>query len=91
MFLLDKILLFPARGLLSVAQHLHEAVQQESANQAETIRGELAELYLMLETGRLPEAEFDRREKELLDSLEAVEARGETECEGDGIDDDQDH
>lgn len=77
MFLVDDILLLPARGLLAVFREVHNAAQQEYANEAEAIRTELSELYMMLETGRLTEAEFDQREKELLDRLEEVEARGE--------------
>ncbi len=74
MFLVDDILLWPGRALLAVFREVHNAAQQEYANQAEAIRTELSELYMMLETGRISEEDFDHQEKELLDVLDALEA-----------------
>ncbi len=85
MFLLDDILLFPVKGVASLGQKILDAAQQEFANEAEAVRTQLSELYLMLETGKITEAEFDAQEKELLDRLDAIEARGsEAEEEDDG-------
>jgi hypothetical protein len=74
MFLLDDILLFPARGIQFVARAVHKAAEQESTDEAAAIRAELSELYMMLETGRITEEEFDAREKPLLDRFDAIEA-----------------
>ena len=79
MFLLDDLLLAPARGLMSVFRSLHEAVQDELANEAANIRNQLSEMYVLLETGRMTEAEFDRQEQELLERLERIDARGDAE------------
>lgn len=76
MLIVDDVLLFPVRGILWVFRGLHKAAQQELATEAETITNELSELYMMLETGRITEAEFETREKELLDRLEEIEERG---------------
>ncbi len=74
MFLIDDILLLPARGLLGVFREIHNAVEQEGAHRAETIRSQLSELYLMLESGRINDAEFDQQERELLDALDVAES-----------------
>lgn len=79
MFLIDNILLAPASGLLMIFRELHEAAQQEYANEAENIRTQLSELYQLLETSQLSEQEFDERETTLLDRLDVLEARNEVE------------
>ena len=72
MFLLDDILLSPLHGVLWVAREVDKAAQEELANESGTIKADLSELYLMLETGRITEEEFDAREKVLLDRLDAI-------------------
>ena len=88
MFLIDDILLMPARGLLAVFQELHNAAEQEFANEGEAIRTELNQLYMMLETGQITEEEFDRQEKELLDRLDEFETRGGASAEEEEADED---
>jgi hypothetical protein len=73
MLVIDDILLFPFRGLMFVFRGIQNAAQEEVAGDAEAIRTELRELYMMLETGKMAEEEFDAREKELLDRLEEME------------------
>lgn len=61
--------LAPARGALWIA----EQVQQEAERQMDVpsrVRTELAQLEVALERGELSEEEYERREDELLDSLE---------------------
>ena len=50
-------------------------MQQEQAAEPERITAELSELYMMLDTGRLSEADFNAREKELLDRLDLIQER----------------
>ena len=76
MLLVDDILTLPGRGLLAVFREIHNAVQQESANQAQAIRDELRDLYLALEAQKITEADFAARESELLDRLDALEDSG---------------
>ena len=73
MFIIDDILLSPVYGVVWLGRKLHHAAQEELASEKETITSELSELYMMLETGRITEAEFDAREKEFLDRLEEIE------------------
>jgi len=75
MLIVDDILLFPVRSILWVFKEIHNAAQEEQANEAEAITAELSELYMMLETGKITENEFDAREKTLLDRLDVVQAR----------------
>ena len=75
MLLVDDLLLAPIHGLLWIFGKIHDAAQEEIAGEADAITEELRELYMMLETGRITEAEFDAQERTLLDRLEAVQDR----------------
>lgn len=81
MILLDKLLLSPVHGVVWAARQIHHALEQERAAEPARITAELSELYMLLETGRITAAEFDAREKVLLDQLEQLE-----EAEGTGRD-----
>ena len=70
MFLVDDILLAPAHGILWIFEKVRQAAEEEMAGEADVIKAELRDLYMMLETGRMPEQEYDAREKLLLDRLE---------------------
>jgi hypothetical protein len=74
--LLDDILLFPITGILWTFREIHRAAVQEMDSEAEDITVQLSELYMMLETGKITEEEFDAREKELLDRLDQIQERG---------------
>jgi hypothetical protein len=71
-FLIDDILMAPARGLFWVFKEIHRAAEEDKANEAESITTKLSELYMMLETGQMTEVEFDAEEKRLLDRLDAI-------------------
>ncbi len=75
MFLIDDILLAPARGVLWIFEEVHKAAQEEMANESESITAQLRNLYLQLETEAITEQEFDTGEKLLLDRLDAIEER----------------
>jgi hypothetical protein len=88
MLIVDDILLFPVRSILWVFQEIHNAAQEEQANEAEAITAELSELYMMLETGKITETEFDTREKTLLDRLDGIKER-ETDLEDEDQEDEE--
>ena len=95
MFLVDDLLLAPVHGLLWVFGKIHEAAQKEIAGEADAITAELSQAYMMLETGRLSEAEFETRERILLDRLEAIRTNtavsdGEDVGEEEDVDDEDD-
>ena len=84
MFLVDDILMSPARGLFWVFKEIYHAAEEEQANEAESITAKLSEIYMMLETKQMTEAEFDAAEKALLDRLDAIKEREGGQKEDDG-------
>jgi hypothetical protein len=74
--LLDDLLTFPIRSLLWIFREIHNAAQEELANESESITAELSNLYMRLETGRISEEEFAAEEKTLLERLDRLQARG---------------
>jgi hypothetical protein len=84
MFLIDDLFLAPFRGIKFVAEAVHDAAQDHIENERQTLRDELNDLYMQLDIGEITEEEFERREEEILDRLEALE---ETESELEGSDD----
>lgn len=81
MFLIDDILLSPIHGLLWVFKEIQNAVVADRTNESETITARLSELYMMLETGQMTEAQFDAAEKVLLDRLDVLREGGSVEEE----------
>ena len=80
MFIIDTILLSPIYGTIWVAKQVNNAIKQDVNDAPEQITTELRELYMELETGHISEAEFDKKEKILLDSLDrALERAGKSD------------
>jgi hypothetical protein len=77
MLLIDDLLLAPLHGLLWVARKVDDALGQEQEREEEELKERLRELYLRLESGQLEEQEFEAREAELLDRLDAILASRE--------------
>lgn len=73
MLLVDDILLSPVKGITWVFKQIHQLAEEELEGEADRIRDSLTELYMMLETGEISEEEFERRETELLDKLDALD------------------
>lgn len=91
MFLIDDILLFPIKGILSVFREIHKATEQDVENEGDAIRAKLSDLYMILETGGLTADEFDLQEKELLDRLDEIEAlRTANDAQKEDEDEDED-
>jgi hypothetical protein len=73
MLFIDTLLLSPIYGTIWAARQVQNAMRQERTAEPTRITAELSELYMMLETGRINEAEFDAREKVLLDQLDRLQ------------------
>lgn len=82
MFLIDDLLLSPFKGLRFIANAVHDAAQDEIANRRTALRDELNDLYMQLEVGEITEEEFEAREDEVLDALDALEEAESTLDEG---------
>jgi hypothetical protein len=74
MFIIDDILASPIRGLLWVFREVQNAAEEDQANAGQQITQQLGELYQLLETGKISEAEFEVQEEQLLDRLEQMDA-----------------
>jgi len=72
-FLLDDIFLSPAKLLHFIAKSVHEEAMKELLDE-DGVRKEVRELYRLLESGKISEPEFEKREKNLIDRLEQIEA-----------------
>lgn len=73
MFLIDSIVGAPIRGVIWVAEKIHTAALDEEQQDVEAITGQLTELYHLMESGQISEAEFDEQEEYLLDRLDQYE------------------
>ncbi|MGP0066631.1 MAG: gas vesicle protein GvpG [Isosphaeraceae bacterium] len=89
MLLIDDVLFFPFKSILSVFREIYNAAIEDIAAESGAIRAELSQLYLALEAGTLSEDAFDVRERELLDRLDAIEDRGSIDDDDEDEDDDE--
>jgi hypothetical protein len=73
MLLIDDVLLSPFKGLLFVLKEVAKTAQEEQLDD-QAVRQELRESYMLLETGRISEQEFEGRERALIRRLEAIDS-----------------
>jgi Gas vesicle protein G len=90
MLLIDDLLLSPGSFLVWAMRKIHEAAQEELENDTVRITTELSELHRTLETGAITEAQFDAREKELLDRLDRIREQNDDFESAEGKHDDED-
>lgn len=76
MFLLDDILLAPLKGIAWIGEKLREVADKELFD-PDKIHEELMSLQAKLDMGDLGEAEYQQREKELLERLNEIQRRKE--------------
>ena len=78
MFLIDSLLLAPLKGVIWMGQKLKDVADHELYDEGR-IKEELLALHMQLELGQIGEEEYDGREKEILDRLDAVTESTEKE------------
>jgi len=78
MFLIDSILLAPLKGVVWLGEKLNEIVDNE-LNDTGRIKEELMRLQLQFELDEISQAEYDQKENELLDRLDAITKAEEME------------
>ena len=71
MFLIDSILLAPVKGVVWLGEKLNEVAEKE-LNDDGLIKQELMELQLRFELDEISEQEYNEKENELLDRLDAI-------------------
>ncbi len=80
MFLLDDILLAPAKGFLWILREVQKAADEQVAGESDELTARLSTLYMQLETGQITQAQFDEQERAILDRLDEIAARGEPDA-----------
>ena len=71
-FLIDDILLAPIKGIVWIAEKVNNLALEELEDTPEKLKRELLDLQLMLEIEDITEVEYNKREKDILDRLEAL-------------------
>jgi len=71
MFLIDSILLAPLKGVVWLGEKLNEMAEKELSDDGR-IKEELMALQLKFELDEITEHEYNEKEKELLDRLDAI-------------------
>lgn len=71
MFLIDSILLAPLKGVIWMGQKLGDMAQKELSDKGR-IKEELMRLQLQFELDEISQAEYDQKENELFNRLDAI-------------------
>jgi len=72
MFLIDDILLAPIKGIVWVAEKVRDMALEELEDTPEKLQRELLDAQMALETEDITEAEYQKKEKDILERMEAL-------------------
>ena len=79
MFLLDDILFAPLNGLIWLGKKINDVAEKEFSDEG-LIKEKLMELQMRFEMDEISEKEYNTREKELLERLDAIRKAKEKEA-----------
>ncbi len=79
MFLIDDILLLPVKGFLEIIKKIRDMALEELEDTPEKLQRELLDLQMALETEQITEAEYQTKEKNVLERLEALKEKNKVE------------
>jgi len=71
-FLIDDILLAPIKGVVWIAEKVRDIALEELEDTPEKLQRELFDLQMALEAEQISEAEYQKKEKDILERLEAL-------------------
>ena len=71
-FLIDDILLAPIKGIVWLAEKVRDMAVEELEDTPEKLQRELLDLQMALGTEQISEAEYQKKEKDILERLEAL-------------------
>ena len=71
-FLIDDILLFPIKGIVWIAEKVRGMALEELEDTPEKLQRELLDLQMALEAEQITEAEYQKKEKDVLERLNAL-------------------
>lgn len=72
MLIIDDILLAPFKGLWFIFKKIHEQVREELEDTPEKLQRELLENQMLLETEKITEEEYQKKEKNILERLNVL-------------------
>ena len=71
-FLIDDILLAPLKGIVWIAEKVRDMALEELEDTPEKLQRELLDLQMALESEQITEAEYQKKEKDILERMEAL-------------------
>ena len=71
-FLIDDILLAPVKGVIWIAEKVRKMALEELEDTPEKLQRELLDLQMALEAEQITEAEYEKKEKDILERLESL-------------------
>jgi len=74
-FLIDDILLFPVKGVVWIAEKVWDMALEELEDSPEKLQRELLDLQMAQDTEQITEAEYQKKEKDILERLEALKEK----------------
>ena len=72
MFIIDDILLAPIKGVVYLAKKIQELGEEELEDTGEKLKRELLDFQMLFETDQISEEEYQKKEKDILERLEAL-------------------
>ena len=72
MFLIDDLLLLPARMFMDVVEKIRDMALEELEDTPEKLQRKLLDLEMSLETEEITEEEYQKKEKDILARMEAL-------------------
>jgi hypothetical protein len=73
MLIIDDILMAPIKGIIFLAEKINEVIVKETSDEG-AVKERLMALQLKFEMDEIDEEEYDKREDELLKTLEKIRA-----------------
>jgi len=74
-FFIDDILLAPIKGIVWIAEKVRDMALEELEDTPEKLQRELLDLQMTFETEEITEAEYQKKEKDILERLEALKTK----------------
>jgi hypothetical protein len=81
LIIIDSLVAAPLRGLMFVLEKIDEAAREEAEAEERTVMTDLSALHRALDSGAITEAEFDGRERKLLDRLDHLHSQGASDAD----------
>jgi len=72
MFLIDDLLLLPARMFMDVVEKIRDMAVEQLEDTPEKLQRELLDAQMALETEEISQEEYDKKEKDILARMEAL-------------------